>query len=298
MEIDLNLVRVFDTLMELRSVTRSADRLGLTQPAVSHALARLRRALDDPLFVRSAQGLLPTARALEMANGAREGLRLLNQVLSPSQYASPGGGRRFTLAAGPYFCMLLIPAAIERARIAAPTVSFSIIPVSEQLVNMIDRGDVDLAFGTFARAPGRFVVEPLFEDEMVWIAACNDAEAGLPFDAERILARPRVAIAARGPFDAATSTADDDHVTNGYAVPASMLDNATVVYDSQTAIALVASTDMVALVPRRIAERASDSVAIIGPGSGRPLPLSMLWHARHRADPAFEWLRDLICAAI
>jgi DNA-binding transcriptional LysR family regulator len=85
MDMDLNLLRVFDTLMELRSVTRAADRIGVTQSAVSHALGRLRHALDDPLFVRGAQGLQPTPRASEMAPGVREGLRQINQTLSHPQ---------------------------------------------------------------------------------------------------------------------------------------------------------------------------------------------------------------------
>lgn len=296
MDMDLNLLRVFDTLIELRSVTRAADRLGVTQSAVSHALGRLRHALDDPLFVRGAQGLQPTPRASEMAPGVREGLRQINQTLSHPQFAPRDAGRRFTLAAGTYFCTLLIPALVERARKEAPAISFRIVPVSEQLPAALDRGDVDLAFGTFARAPGRFVIEPLFDDEMVWIAARNGAEAGRPFDAEEMATRPRVAIAALGPFDAAPASTGDDRLASGYVGSVSALDEATVVYDSQTAIALVAATDMVALVPRRIVERTSDSVVVIGPGSERPLSISTLWHARQRADPTFEWLRSLIGA--
>lgn len=294
MDIDLNLLRVFDTLMELRSVTRAADRLGLTQSAVSHALGRLRHALGDPLFVRGAQGLQPTARAAEMAGGVREGLRRISQTLSPDDFTARDSGRRFTLAAGTYFCTLLVPPLVERARIEAPAVSFRIEPVSDQLVAALDRGDVDLAFGTFARAPGRFVVESLFEDEMVWIAARGGAEAGRPFDAARVAALPRVSIAARGPFEASPSGAGDERLTSGYSASVTGLDEAAIVYDSHTAVTLVAATDMVALVPRRIAERAADRVIPLGPGSERPLPIAMLWHARQRADPAFEWLRGVI----
>jgi DNA-binding transcriptional LysR family regulator len=298
MDMDLNLLRVFDTLMELRSVTRAADRLGLTQSAVSHALGRLRHALDDPLFVRSAQGLQPTARAAEVAGGVREGLRRITQTLAPQHFSERNTGRRFTLAAAPYFCTLLIPPLVERVHAEAPGVSFHLVPVSDQLVAALDHGTVDLAFGTFARAPGRFIVEPLFNDEMVWIAARDSAEVALPFDAERIAARPRVMIAARAPFDASAAASGNDRLTSSYAMSASMLDEATIVYDSQTAVSLVAATDMVALVPRRIAECASNSVAVLGPGSELTLSTAMLWHARHRSDPAFEWLRGVIRAIV
>ncbi|MBA2932610.1 LysR family transcriptional regulator [Sphingomonas sp. CGMCC 1.13654] len=294
MEIDLNLLRVFDTLMELRSVTRAADRLGLTQSAVSHALGRLRQALDDPLFVRGAQGLQPTARAAEMAGGVREGLRRISQTLAPAHFTARDNGRRFSLAAGTYFCMLLIPALVEHMRIEAPAVSLRIVPVSDQLVAALDRGDVDLAFGTFARAPGRFVIEPLFEDEMVWIAARGSAEARRPFDAARVAALPRVSIVARGPFDASPPGGGDERLIGGYADAAAGLEETTIVYDSYTAVTLVAATDMVAIVPRRLAERSADSVVALGPGGERSLQIAMLWHARHRADPAFEWLRGVI----
>ena len=94
-EVDLNLLRVFDTLYELRSVTRAASRLGLTQSAVSHALGRLRRAIDDPLFVRAPGGLQPTARAVEMAPGVREGLVQLRGALSPTLFDPASAVRRF-----------------------------------------------------------------------------------------------------------------------------------------------------------------------------------------------------------
>ena len=121
-EIDLNLLRVFDTLIEVRSVTRAAGKLGLTQSAVSHALARLRNALDDPLFVRAPGGLQPTARALEIAPGVREGLAQLRGALSPTEFDPATASRTFTLAAGSYFCVLLVPELIARVRAAAPDV--------------------------------------------------------------------------------------------------------------------------------------------------------------------------------
>lgn len=293
MEIDLNLLRVFDTLIELRSVTRAADRLGLTQSAVSHALGRLRLALDDPLFVRGAQGLQPTARAAEMAPGVREGLRRLGETLTPSRFDGGEADRRFTLAASPYFCALLIPRLIERARTEAPGASFRIVLGGEQLVVALDRGTIDIAFGAFARAPGRLVVEPLFEEEMVWIAAAGSAEAARPFDAARMATLPRVTIVSRLPFDATQPGAGGDGLVSSY-VAIAALDEATTVYDSQTAIALVTVTDLVALVPRRIAERSREAVAILGPGGERPLPMAMLWHSRQRSDPGTGRLRGII----
>src|SRR3546814_14462232 len=85
-ELDLNLLRIFDTLIDQRSVTRTANRLGLTHSAISHALARLRQSIGDPLFVRVAGGLQPTARAIEIAPGIRQGLLQFRDALSPSLF--------------------------------------------------------------------------------------------------------------------------------------------------------------------------------------------------------------------
>src|SRR3546814_5499681 len=94
-ELDLNLLRIFDALIEQRSVTRTANRLGLTQSAISHALARLRQSIGDPLFVRVAGGLQPTARAIEIAPGIRQGLLQFRDALSPSLFDPATAKRRF-----------------------------------------------------------------------------------------------------------------------------------------------------------------------------------------------------------
>ena len=292
MDIDLNLLRLFDTLMELRSVTRAADRLGLTQSAVSHALGRLRQALDDPLFTRSPQGLQPTVRALEMAAGVREGLIRLSQTLSPAREGQPPALRRFTIAAGSYFCAVLIPELVRRARRDAPELAIRVVPFGEHLAAALDRGMVDLAFSAFERAPGRFVVEPLYDDRLVWIAAADSETARLPFDPERIATMPRVSIVARMSFDPPDAMSGDDPLLSSYARTSS-LDEPMTVYDSQTAIAVVAASDMVAMVPQRIAERARYAVTVIGPGADRRLGTSMLWHSRQRADQGLVQLRAL-----
>ena len=93
-----------------------------------------------------------------------------------------------------------------------------------------------------------------------------------------------------------SARAADDGLTSSISPSYAGLDGEAIVYDAQTALALVAVTDMVALVPRRIAERAPATVALLGPGGGAPLSIAMLWHARQRADPGLAWLRALVHA--
>src|SRR5579872_1934927 len=107
--LDLNLLRLFDALSEERSVTRAGARLGLTQSAVSHALNRLRHALQDELFVRGPEGMQPTARAQEIAPRLRQGLHQLQLALDPAAFDPADTERRFSLAVGAYTATVLMP---------------------------------------------------------------------------------------------------------------------------------------------------------------------------------------------
>ena len=254
-EVDLNLLRVFDTLYELRSVTRAASRLGLTQSAVSHALGRLRRAIDDPLFVRAPGGLQPTARAVEMAPGVREGLVQLRGALSPTLFDPASAVRRFTIAAGSYFCVLLVPELIARVRELAPGVMVRIQPLGPDLLSELDESSVDLALGAFTRIPSRLTSERLYREELVWIAAAGNPLARAPFDRDALARAPGLTIWVGRPFEALRAAVPEGVLERkviaetGEAVAADIGEDSAAVYDALTAIAVVGRTDMVALVP-------------------------------------------------
>src|SRR5689334_10634989 len=120
MNLDLNLLRVLDVLLEERSVTRTGARLGLTQSAVSHALNRLRYMLDDELFVRGPSGMQPTPRATEMGPQVHAALNQLHAALEPADFAPTTSDRRFTVMAGAYACAILVPPLVSRMAAEAP----------------------------------------------------------------------------------------------------------------------------------------------------------------------------------
>lgn len=299
-EIDLNLLRVFDALMELRSVTRVADRLGLTQSAVSHALGRLRRMLDDPLFVRGPRGLQPSARAEQIAPGIRASLQQLRDALAPARFTPSTAVRSFTIAAATYFATLIVPPLLERLRREAPHVSLRIVPLIEDGTTMLDRGLIDLALGAVQVLPSRFVVDPLFDDEMVWIAARTNPLVGEAPDLARIMRHPRVRIATKRPFSTPRTLDDDTVLAADQLVewdPCPADDAPATVYDSQTAAAIVARTDVVGCIPRRVAERErrrEDIVVLMAAARSQTISLAMIWHGRNRADTALAWLRELV----
>src|SRR5437588_9553013 len=106
--LDLNLLRVFEALIDERSATRAGARLGLTQSAISHALNRLRLILKDELFVRGPDGMRPTERAAEIAPGLRQGLLQLQLALTPSEFVPAGTTRRFTITCTEHSAALLV----------------------------------------------------------------------------------------------------------------------------------------------------------------------------------------------
>ena len=301
-EVDLNLLRVFDTLYELRSVTRAASRLGLTQSAVSHALGRLRRAIDDPLFVRAPGGLQPTARAVEMAPGVREGLVQLRGALSPTLFDPASAVRRFTIAAGSYFCVLLVPELIARVRELAPGVMVRIQPLGPDLLSELDESSVDLALGAFTRIPSRLTSERLYREELVWIAAAGNPLARAPFDRDALARAPGLTIWVGRPFEALRAAVPEGVLERkviaetGEAVAADIGEDSAAVYDALTAIAVVGRTDMVALVPRRFAERddARHVVILDAPEESGGIDLMMLWHGKFDEDAGLAWLRGVI----
>lgn len=301
-EPDLNLLRVFDMLSEQRSVTRAAERLNLTQSAVSHALGRLRALLGDPLFVRSPGGLRPTARAEEIAPGIRDGLARLRDALSPPDFDPARATRRFTIATGSYFCDLVVPRLVERLQAEAAGVALRVVPITDTLDHELDRGAVDLVLGGAIKAAARFIEQPLFDEQMVWIAATDNPVSRAPFDPDHMAGLPQVAITVSRPLDPMPPA--EGQLARLF--PRLLLDTERSardpmvnVYDSQTAIAVVARSGSVARVPRRLAEPAAAAgrIVILSPAVVTA-PLSMLYHQKQQNDAGLAWLRATVISCI
>ncbi|MBW4332024.1 LysR family transcriptional regulator [Stakelama sp. CBK3Z-3] len=295
-QLDLNLLQTFDALFESRSTTRAADRLGLTQSAVSHALRRLREALDDPLFVRSGRSLQPTARALEMGPEIHAGLVQLRGALASGRFDPATVHRTITLAVGSYFCTLIAPQLIAWARAAAPGITFRLVPLDKELPALLEAGSVDLAMGLFEHVPDRFVTEAVFDDEFVWIAAANHPLVRRRVNLEEIDRFPLLQVGTVHPFGLPSAMIEIRQVSDvaGLQIPRGKVPD-SVVYEGTTAIAAVAATDMVAQVPRRLAERVGPTLGTVcldTRTSGVRFTLSALWHSRLRQDAGIRWLLD------
>ncbi|MCR7726040.1 LysR family transcriptional regulator, partial [Pseudomonas aeruginosa] len=155
---DLNLLRVLDALLRERNVSRAAERLALSQPAVSNALNRLRELLDDPLLVRAGRAMQPTPRALALEAPIRAALRQIEQSLGDGEGFDPGRSRqRFTVAVTDYVELICMPALMRRLSEHAPGISIAIQHLTPTLpAEALDKGELDLVLGRFENVPARF----------------------------------------------------------------------------------------------------------------------------------------------
>jgi DNA-binding transcriptional LysR family regulator len=304
--IDLNLLRVFDILYEERNVTRASARLLLTQSAVSHALARLRDVLDDPLFMRIPSGLEPTERAHRLAPRLRVALAEIRSLVATPIFDPAKAQQRFTISAGPYFCTLIVPTLVRLARKFAPGVSLQIVNLSTNLAQAIDQQRVDLALSSFKRLPPRFRSEVLFKDEKAWAIGAHHPLAKQPFDHAKFMEWPRLAIdlaPSAEPFRDQSATHDIiRRVILEAQDEAASYSPVVIVHDVATALAVAAKTDMVTLVPRRFAKTCASSVPIkiidFPKERAEKIELSMLWHNRLQDNPGSLWLRSLVRDAV
>jgi DNA-binding transcriptional LysR family regulator len=312
MDIDLNLLRIFDILYDERNVTRAAARLFLTQSAVSHALARLREVLGDPLFMRIPSGLQPTERAHQLAPRLRVALAEIRSAVATPMFNPAKTRQRFVISAGSYICALIVPNLIGLARKFAPGIHLQIVNVGTELVQALDQQRIDLALSAFDKIPARFRSEVLFSDEKAWAIGTHHPLAKQPFDHAAFLAWPRLAIGIASAADQSREPparndlvlrvileTDDETISprSAHRTSASMM-----VYDSATALAVIAATDMVTLVPRRFAKACASSARIkiidFPRDHAEIIELSMLWHSRVHDDPGSLWLRALIREAV
>jgi DNA-binding transcriptional LysR family regulator len=291
--LNLNLLPVLDALLAERSVSRAGARLGLSQPAVSNALAQLRAILKDPLLVRKGPGMAPTDRALALAGPLRAALLALEQGLEPAATFDPATAeRRFTIMTNDFVAFALLPRLLPRLQREAPRVRLQVRAWQEHSVPPeLARGDADLVLGFNRGMPPGHHATPLFDDRFVFVARKRHP-----------LVRGKVTLAtytnpklshiivsqqpnARGVVDDALAERGLTrhvalHVSHFLLVPP-----------------IVATTDYVAalseLVARAMAEPLSLQLLKMPIEAGRA-SVQLVWHERTAASPAHAWLRGVV----
>lgn len=283
-DIDLNLLHVFAAVHQTGSVSRAAERLGLSQPAASHALTRLRLLLHDPLFVRAPGGVRPTPRAERLAPQVVAALQLLDAALQESDsFDAAQARRRFVLHMSDIGADEFLPLLLRDLAQDAPGVTLEVVQLPADAIGpALEQGRLDLAFGYLPGLAGSEQATLLTERYVVLLRRGHPLSRAL---------RGRAALQTL-----------EFVVVHSHAVPARALQQLGL--ESRIRLTLphfmvvppiLEATDLALVLPHRPAARfaARHALQVVEVDLGLPpFPVAMHWHWRHTADPGHRWLRE------
>jgi DNA-binding transcriptional LysR family regulator len=292
MNLDLIQLQILDSLLRERSLTQTADLLGMSQPTVSRMLARLRTHFGDPLFVRTGQRMQPTVRALELAEPVAAVLAGVRQLQGGSARFDPGTAERsFFLYMVDGSAIHVLPRLLDSLASTAPGVSVRTVQCDpRELEQQLEQGKIDLVLGSFPHLLTNIHQRPLWLERYATVMRPGHPCAG-HLDRESFTAQRHVLVSmgdTNHEYSAAASTLES------LLPPAAMLCHVA----SFTAAAhLVLHTDALATLPRRLAHGLAVDLGLLAvdtPVTLPPLQLAVYWHARCHRDPANQWLRNLV----
>ncbi|RMX02597.1 LysR family transcriptional regulator [Corticibacter populi] len=300
--LDLNLLRVFDVVMQERSLTKAAERLNLTQPAVSNALRRLREALEDELLVRSGQGLEPTARAVELWDTVRDVMLQLRDAISPESFDPARTDMTVHMGMIDATAALLLPHLVQILEKEAPRVSVQVMPLTTRDPRrMLESAEIDVAVGYFPAV-------------LADLTARAQAEAGVAFEARLLYQREYVCVMnAQHPLAEQPLTlerfCDARHLLVSFSGrPYGFIDEALAarglrrqvvmtVNQYLTAARVVAQTQLLTALPRHFLAPSGLAHHLVMrelPIQLAPVSVTMLWLRQNRHPAAIQWLLDVL----
>lgn len=301
LRLDLNLLVSLQVLLEERSVTRAARRVGITQSAMSHRLDKLRGSFEDPLFVATATGLAPTPMLEGLAGELEEALQHLEVVLRrPTPFDARTAQRRFVVSGGDAIELAALPHVLRRLRDEAPGVQIASVPRGRHIADQLRRGDVHLAIAPGGGSvPGVEIAGPGLQQRQMAkegfrvVVRHDHPVIGKRLTLKRYLEVGHVLVSPTGKSGGVVD-----------AVLARRGLSRTVVAQVSHFISapfLVAKTDLVLTCPAALAEAASEYAPLRTFAPPVPLPQTLIygyWHGRFQHDPAHEWLRSFVASVI
>jgi DNA-binding transcriptional LysR family regulator len=290
--VDLNLVTALDALLQEESVTGAARRLGLSPPAVSHALSRLRRQLGDPLLVRAGRAMVLTPRAEELRARVRDIHAEVEALLTRPAAFVPGQLRKTFVIHASDNVLAVLGKALDRILAASPGVSLRFRPNLPDDAAELREGRADLAIGIYGDLPPELRLRPLYSDRFVCAVRRDHPTVGDELTLEQFVALPQVQVAPRGqPGGQLDTLLAQRGIARqvGRAVPFFL-----------SALLMAAESDAVVTLPERVARavQAGFRLKLLDPPIRlQPYTLSLLWHPRMDGDEAHRWLREAMLGA-
>jgi DNA-binding transcriptional LysR family regulator len=287
--LNLNLLLVFDAVMSERNVSRAARRTGMTQPAVSNALNRLRHHLQDQLFIRTNDGVRPTERAAEMAPDVAEGLRRLQVALEPRGQSKTLKHQKFVISMSEQAMIAVLPRLLSVTSASSNSISLHIRPKSNKTIQTeLDAMDVDVAVGTVPNLPPRFDRTVLFHDKYVVMMGKGNALARRGLSPKEFPKVQQVAVSE----DMETKTRVDREL-DACGTSRNVIMNVT---QYQVLPKILKATSLISLVPRSIVSEFDASELVFGeiPFKIPEVEILSVVHGTRRRNTAIRWLQNAL----
>ncbi len=290
-ELDLNLLVVFNELLVERRVSRAADKLGVSQPAVSNSLAKLRRLFDDELFLRTTKGMEPTPFAEQLAESVGDALAMIHSGINQRTEFEPStAARAFTIGVTDIGEIYFMPPLIARLRSEAPRVTLSTVRnTASTLRDDLESGKVDLAIGLLPQLQAGFFQRRLFSQGYVCLM-----RRGHQLDKKRISLSEFSAAEHLVVVSAGTGHGKVDELLQRSGVDRTV--RLTVPHYVSVGSILQAS-DLISTVPERLADRLVGPYGLVKVPHPARLPdvaINVFWHAKYHRSPANQWLRGVL----
>lgn len=291
-KIDLNLLVALDALLQERSVTRAAVRLGMSQPAASRALGRLRAMLGDALLVDGPGGYMLSARAEELRPTLRQTLAGVGAMLESGSFDPAAATGRLRLLMTDLHAAVLCPPLLALLTAEAPGLDLDIIAPGPAPIETLGNDGVDAVVGVFEAAPAGVNRRRLYDETLVTMMRAGHPAADAPLTLERFLDLEHIVVSVTG---VGPAPVDEMLAAMGRARRVRM--RAPSFF---SAVEIAGRSDLVMTLPASLARAAAGMarlVALTPPVDPGRFALSLLWHARHHAAPRHIWIRRLVVAA-
>jgi len=301
--IDLNLLVHLDVLLREQNVTRAASHLGITQPAMSNGLKRLRLLFEDPLLVRTSDGMAPTELALKLKPAVRDILFNVEKVIQPERHFDLNSSRVFRIMASDYAESILIPEVLSAVRKLAPNITMDVLTPSDVTFADVEQGRVDMAINRFETLPQSFHQKTIWSDTFSCLMSPENPLVE-DFNIDRYLEANHIWVSKTG-FGIGVGVNPDDVQRLGWVDEAlarigEKRKISVFTRHYQVAMLLAQQHDLVATLPSRAAKLKSESSKLVVKTPPFEIPafeLKMAWSPllHHNAD--HQWLRQLIIDA-
>lgn len=299
--IDLNLLVYLDVLLRERNVTKAANQLGISQPAMSNGLRRLRQLFDDPLLVRTSEGMTPTERASELAPMVRNVLVDIEKAVQPKSAFEPDKGERvFRIMASDYTESTLIPPLLRELRESAPGVALDILTPSDVSFLDVEQGRVDMVINRFDNMPQSFHQNTVWEDDYSCLLSIENPILD-NFGLDAYLQAQHVWVSKTGMGIGVGINPKDEQrlgwVDEALHKQGRKRQISVFTRHYQAAMLLAEQKDLVVTIPTKAAELQSGNPRVVvrpPPFEIPPFELKMAWSPLLQHNPAHQWLRRLV----